>query len=129
MYSVTRIFSFEAAHFLQNYKGKCSHMHGHSYRVEVTLSGENLDEIGMLVDFNRLKILAQNHIIDRYDHKVLNDVLFDCHEGKNPTAEILAYRFFQSFKDAIFHVESEQGIRVKKVKVWETANSFAEYEE
>lgn len=129
MYKVTKFFDFESAHHLENYKGKCSNIHGHSYRVAVTFSGNQLDEIGMLIDFHRIKILATKYIIDKYDHTDLNQSMpMVTSLGKNPTAENMAESFFHSFEDAIAGIETYQrNVVVDNVKVWETKDSYATF--
>lgn len=131
MYKVTKFFDFEAAHHLENYKGKCSNIHGHSYRVAVTFAGNQLDEIGMLIDFHRIKILATKYIIDRFDHTDLNKTMpLSVTWGKNPTAENMAEAFFHTFSDAIAGIENRnRGVVVDSVKVWETKDSYATYTE
>ena len=125
MYKVTKYFDFEAAHHLENYKGKCSKIHGHSYRVAVTFVGNQLDEVGMLIDFHRIKILATKYITDKYDHTDLNQSMnMVTTWGKNPTAENMAESFFHSFVDAIAGIETyHRDVRVDNVKVWETKDS------
>ena len=129
MYKVTKFFDFEAAHHLENYKGKCSNIHGHSYRVAVTFAGNQLDEVGMLIDFHRIKILATKYIKDKYDHTDLNQSMnMVTTWGKNPTAENMAESFFHSFEDAIAGIETYQhNVRVDNVKVWETKDSYATF--
>lgn len=129
MYKVTKCFDFEAAHHLENYKGKCSNIHGHSYRVAVTFAGNQLDEVGMLIDFHRIKILATKYITDRYDHTDLNQSMHMVTTwGKNPTAENMAESFFHSFEDAIAGIETYQrNVVVDSVKVWETKDSYATF--
>lgn len=61
--SVTKEFRFEAAHRLIKHPGKCKHLHGHSYKIEVTVTGEVDDETGMLVDFSKLSE-AVNHVLE-----------------------------------------------------------------
>lgn len=129
MYKVTKYFDFEAAHHLENYKGKCSNIHGHSYRVAVTFVGNQLDEVGMLIDFHRIKILATKYIMDKYDHTDLNQSMnMVTTWGKNPTAENMAESFFHSFEDAIAGIETyRRDVRVDNVKVWETKDSYATF--
>lgn len=129
MYRVTKFFDFEAAHHLENYKGKCSNIHGHSYRVAVTFAGNQLDEVGMLIDFHRIKILATKYITDKYDHTDLNKSMHMVTSwGKNPTAENMAEAFFHSFEDAIAGIETYQrNVVVDSVKVWETKDSYATF--
>ena len=129
MYKVTKYFDFEAAHHLENYKGKCSNIHGHSYRVAVTFVGNQLDEVGMLIDFHRIKILATKYITNKYDHTDLNQSMnMVTTWGKNPTAENMAESFFHSFEDAIAGIETyHRDVRVDNVKVWETKDSYATF--
>ncbi len=76
---ITKIFSFEMAHALWNYQGKCKNIHGHSYKLHVTLSGKPLNkpgdpEDGMLMDFGKLKKLIKYNLIDQFDHAfVINE--------------------------------------------------------
>jgi len=82
--SITKIFSFDAAHLLPNYEGKCSRLHGHTFTLEVEVSGRLIQsgpKQGMVMDFGDLKSAVQNYVIDKLDHTLLNDTI------PNPTAE------------------------------------------
>ena len=73
---ITKEFRFEGAHALQNYDGKCRHIHGHSYRLFVTLKGSPIAEAsspknGMVVDFGDLKRVVNKYIVDPFDHALL----------------------------------------------------------
>lgn len=82
MYYVRKSFEISAAHHLSlDYESKCTRLHGHNWRVTVWCRAEELDANGMVVDFSHIKSL----VLDRLDHKCLNDVL-----PFNPTAENLA---------------------------------------
>lgn len=81
--SVTRSFSFEAAHELAWHSGKCAKLHGHSYQLDVTVTG-NLTTNGIVVDFADLGAVVRAHVLSDYDHSYLNDFL------ANPTAELIA---------------------------------------
>ena len=118
--SITKRFSFEAAHFLPNHEGKCRNLHGHSYKVEVTVTGKvnrimAHPEYGMITDFSKLSKYV-NNILEPFDHSTLNDFYF------NPTAENIAYDIFIKLSDEIANEEFE----VSAVKVWETEKCFAE---
>lgn len=122
---ITKRNSFESAHHLNNYEGKCGNIHGHSYKVEVTLSGsvdigtsdfESAKE-AMVCDFSYLNKVIQEEIINRYDHKDLN-LFFN-----QPTAEIMVVHFFELIKGRFNHSD----VVVESVKLWETGDSFAEY--
>lgn len=83
---IRKHFSFEAAHVLPHHPGKCSRLHGHSYRLEVALEGplaESGPAQGMVRDFDDLKAVVKRSVIERLDHRSLNDLL------ANPTAELL----------------------------------------
>ena len=87
MFEVSVEQTFAAGHALRNYRGKCENVHGHNYRLLVTVKGEKLDETGLLVDFIELKRVTRE-IIDRLDHQFINDIPpFDV---LNPSAENIA---------------------------------------
>jgi queuosine biosynthesis protein QueD len=92
MFEVTVEETFAAGHALRNYHGKCENVHGHNYKVRAKLEGEQLDEAGLLVDFNDVKRVL-NEIIDRVDHKFLNDVApFDKVSLPRPPRQTRAWR-------------------------------------
>lgn len=113
---VTKCFGFEAAHYLPDYDGPCSRLHGHSYKLQVTVSGAIDTVSGMIIDFNILKKVIKELIVDKYDHSYLNDYF------ELPTAENMVYDFFKVL-DSKF---SQMGIDVESVKLWETESSYAE---
>ena len=108
---VTRSFTFEAAHRLPWHGGRCRDLHGHGYRLEVTIEGP-LDANGVVVDFDDVKALVQREVVDRYDHAYLNDLL------DNPTAELVA-------ADAWKRLEAA-GMTPARLRLWETPNSSVE---
>ena len=110
---VTRTFSFEAAHQLDWHSGACKNLHGHSYRLEVTVSGA-LDTNGIVIDFADLSTLVQREVLDVFDHTYLNDLL------PNPTAELIA----QDIWDRLTHA----GAVLHRIVLWETDNSRVEIE-
>lgn len=114
--SVTKSFGFEAAHFLPNYNGACSRLHGHSYKMQVTVSGSVDETTGMIVDFNVVKNIVKEKIVDKYDHRFLNDFF------SNPTAENMVVSFFKELTVAFNKI----GLDLESIKLWETASSFAE---
>src|SRR5436305_9086359 len=87
MFEVTIEETFAAGHALRNYHGKCENVHGHNYRCQVTVQGEQLDSIGLLVDFVELK-RALHSVLDRIDHQWLNE--FPPFDAINPSAENMA---------------------------------------
>ncbi len=89
---VTKEFTFDSAHHLTKYYGKCEHPHGHTYRLLVTLSGEVQDN-GLVVDFIILKRIVKKHVLDLLDHKNLNDII------DNPSSERIALWIWDKLED------------------------------
>jgi 6-pyruvoyltetrahydropterin/6-carboxytetrahydropterin synthase len=121
MFEVTVQQTFAAGHALRNYRGKCENVHGHNYRVEVKVQGEQLDSIGLLVDFVELKRVMKG-VIDYLDHQFINDLApFD---KLNPSAENIA-KFFHDRISA--GLETDNPVTIAEVKIWETDTSSAVY--
>jgi|AntRauTorckE6833_2_1112554.scaffolds.fasta_scaffold00366_32 6-pyruvoyltetrahydropterin/6-carboxytetrahydropterin synthase len=121
MLSVTKEFTFDSAHRLKDYDGACSRLHGHTYKLQVTVfSGDDqLDRTGMLIDFSKLKSAVKEEIIEEFDHRYLNDVL-----GANPTAEYMClYIFAKLAKLPLF-----ADLAKMKIRLWETPTSYATYQ-
>jgi 6-pyruvoyltetrahydropterin/6-carboxytetrahydropterin synthase len=108
--SVTREFTFHAAHVLPWHSGKCSRLHGHTYRVEVRVEGP-LNENGIIIDFDDLANVLQTKVIEPLDHTLLNDTL------PNPTAELIGIH--------LMNQAERHGVVLKSVQVWETPNASA----
>ena len=123
MFEVCVENSFSAGHALRGYQGKCENPHGHNYKVRVTLAGDTLNNIGLLVDFKELKSVM-NQAIDQLDHQYLNDI--EPFREENPSAENIARHIYRSIKARLI-LETGGSIQIKKVKVWETASSAATY--
>lgn len=126
--SVTKLFTFEAAHFLPDHTGKCRNVHGHSYTVEVTVRGPIVGGIarsdnGMVVDFGDISQAWKVVWDPRVDHRLLNDLVEL--NGHPPTAENLCMLFFEWFKTWCF----SKGLDLLRVRVWETASGYAEVTE
>lgn len=117
MFEVSVTQEFAAAHQLPDYKGQCSNIHGHTWKVRVSVAGSNLDSNGMLVDFKDLKTTLLD-ILDSYDHSFLNQVPpFD---KLSPTAENIAREIYNQFKKS-------SDYKLQKVEVWESERSCAVY--
>jgi len=116
--------TFSAAHQLRGYKGKCEHLHGHNWKVQVHVVAERLNEIDIAIDFHELKRLA-NEVIAPLDHTILNEI-FPFTE-KNPSSENIAKWIFESLKKKIN--TSDGKIHLSAVTVWESDNSSATYYE
>jgi 6-pyruvoyltetrahydropterin/6-carboxytetrahydropterin synthase len=118
---VTKRATFEAAHHLPEYDGKCAKIHGHSYKLEVTFSGRvdirarGLATDAMVCDFHIMKSLI-DRIINRYDHTDLNTYF------AKPTAETLAVAIYNELLGVI-----PRDCELCSVKLWETEDSYAEY--
>lgn len=120
MFEVSVEYTFAAGHALRNYKGKCENVHGHNYRVQVTVEGEKLNEAGLLVDFADLKAAIRS-LVDRLDHQFLNDL--EPFNQVNPSAENLAKHLCDGISTRI----EGQGARLRAITVWETDTSSATY--
>jgi len=108
---VTREFTFDAAHNLPRYVGKCERLHGHSYRVRVTVKAPLDPWTGLSFDFHDIKSTVNERVVKVLDHRYLNEYM------PNPSAEHLAVWCWERLKDLPMH----------EVQVWETPNSFVTY--
>lgn len=112
-FSVSKEFSFAAAHFLTKYHGKCENLHGHNYRLQVTVTAP-LNGDDLVYDFVDLKQLVKTQVIDLLDHTNLND------RFPNPTCELVAQWIYQQLKP---HCP------ISQVQLWETDTSAVTYNE
>ena len=119
-YEITVETGFAAAHNLRTYKGSCESLHGHNYKVEITIGCDALDKDGMVYDFKDLKRITKE-IADRFDHLYVNEVA--PFTEWNPTAELLSRYFY----DEVHKRVSDQRVKVTLVKVWETDIYSATY--
>ncbi len=144
--SVTKEFTFDAAHYLTDYYGKCEKLHGHTYKLQVTVSGE-LGSNGLLLDFIILKKIVKDTVLSKLDHSNLNDIF------TNPTCELIAHWIWNQLeplrellkkelanpnlsKEVNQYLNAEstntkldtsafpQNLKLQEVKLWETATSF-----
>ncbi|MFO0781165.1 MAG: 6-carboxytetrahydropterin synthase QueD [Candidatus Gracilibacteria bacterium] len=146
---VTKEFTFDAAHFLTDYYGKCERVHGHTYRLQVTVEGK-VQSNGLVVDFVVLKRVVKKHVLEKLDHQLLNDVL------DNPSAERVVQWMWDQLKDLHVLLSEEQddpnlgdelkkyfkkgedarlstagfenALRLHELKLWETPTSFVTYQ-
>ncbi len=124
MISISKKFSFSAAHRLPMHQGLCKNLHGHSYHLIVTITGvPNGDpasaEFGMMMDFGELKKIVTEEIIQKMDHQYLND------QYENPTAEKMIEDISLKLK---MRINSDQR-RVTHLKLFETETSCANWRE
>ncbi|MBI4386622.1 MAG: 6-carboxytetrahydropterin synthase [Elusimicrobia bacterium] len=130
-HSVTRLIRFCYGHRLLHYQGKCRHLHGHNGLIEITMRSKKLDALGMVMDFDAIKSTIQRWVDSELDHKLIlnaKDPLIPFLRKQaqpifllksNPTAEAIA--------ELIYRYAKSQRLPVSGVKLWETADSFAEY--
>ncbi|BDC49098.1 6-carboxy-5,6,7,8-tetrahydropterin synthase [Bryobacterales bacterium F-183] len=124
MFEVSVEAGFAAAHQLRNYRGKCENLHGHNYKVQVTVEGEDLNSIGLLADFTELKG-ALREITEFLDHKFLNEI--EPFTEINPSAENVAKYIADRLQAQLDSGTSEVPVFIAAVKVWETDTSTATY--
>jgi 6-pyruvoyltetrahydropterin/6-carboxytetrahydropterin synthase len=122
MFEVSVDETFSSGHALRGYKGKCENVHGHNYKVRVTLAGPELDSIGLLYDFVHLKQAIQG-VIRTLDHRFLND--FAPFDTVNPSAENIARHIYEEISKQMKTVAN--GAEISHVTVWETDVTSATY--
>lgn len=118
---ITKTFRFEAAHHLPEHHGKCANMHGHSYRLEISLRGPVRDmpgqsEHGMVKDFGDLSRIVRASVIERLDHHDLNEVT-----QVYSTAENLVHWVWDALVEAGLDDEL-----LYRIRLWETESSYTE---
>ena len=109
---ISKVFKFDSAHKLPYQSGKCSKLHGHTWKLVVTLEGEVKKE-GIVIDFKELKEIVNQRVIDKIDHEYLNDIM------ENPTCENLLLWIEQQLADV-------SGL--KRLRLYESDASFCEIE-
>ena len=142
MIRITKIFTFETAHVLYNYDGKCKNMHGHSYKLFVTVKGTPINDInnvknGMVVDFGDIKKIVKEEIVDVRDHAVLLNALTPHKElgedlaqkghkviecNYQPTCENMLYEIAEKIKNKL-----PSHVQLAYLKLHETENSYGEW--
>jgi len=116
MYRLRIESTFDAAHKMEGYKGKCANLHGHTYKVEVFVIAKELDSVGISFDLRKLKEKLVK-ITDKFDHSFLND----SEELGNPSSENISRYIFNNMKDL------PVDITLEKVRIWETPKNWVEY--
>ena len=142
MIRITKIFTFETAHVLYNYDGKCKNMHGHSYKLFVTVKGTPINDIndvknGMVVDFGDIKKIVKEEIVDVWDHAVLLNALTPHKElgedlaqkghkviecNYQPTCENMLYEIAEKIKNKL-----PSHVQLAYLKLHEPENSYGEW--
>lgn len=105
-------FRFSASHFLTKYHGKCENLHGHNYKLIVTIE-DKLKDNDMVLDFKKIKEIIEKTVIDKLDHSHLNEIF------ENPSAEIILIWIWNELKNKL---------PLKKITLYETDDYFCEYE-
>jgi 6-pyruvoyltetrahydropterin/6-carboxytetrahydropterin synthase len=113
---------FSSAHILHGHPGDCKRMHGHNWLVEAEVQGNNINEIGMVIDFKDIKNNLKT-IISKLDHQFLNDL--EPFINDNPTAENISKYIYKELSKNI----NTDNIKVSEIKLWETNNSAVTYTE
>lgn len=124
-------FTFDAAHRILGHSGKCAYLHGHTYRLEVTVSAVELNALGMVMDFDDLRAVVKKAVLDRWDHATLlwkedplglaiTSAQSDAPEkvvalDSQPTAEVLTRLAFAAIREAL-----PAGITLERVAIWES---------
>jgi len=144
---VTKEFDFDSAHFLPNYYGKCERMHGHTYKLQVSVEGP-VGENGLVIDFVILKKIVKENVLNKLDHQLLNDII------EAPSAENVTLWIWEQLIDLKKHLKDQledpnlpesitqylkdqnaeldasaisKQIKLAEIKLWETPNSFVTY--
>jgi 6-pyruvoyltetrahydropterin/6-carboxytetrahydropterin synthase len=137
---LTKEFTFEMAHVLEGYDGPCRNVHGHSYRLKVTVIGSPINDItnpklGMVMDFGQLKSIVKQKVVDRFDHVLLvksdSELLKQCNLLSLGKIEPVDYQ--PTCENLLIHIadlissELPSEIKLHSLKLHETATSFAEW--
>lgn len=112
--SITKIFTFDSAHKLIDYNGPCAQIHGHTYKLEVTVCGPLAPD--MIIDFYDIKKIVENTVLNKVDHQFLNDVV-----PFNPTVENMAVWMADLLEPAF-----ADPVKLEKIRLWENQSSYAE---
>jgi len=120
MFEIRIVTDFSAAHSLRDYPGDCRKVHGHNWKVEVVVQAEELDPLGISMDFKTLRRETEE-LLDTLDHSYLNDN--PPFHALNPTAENIARWIYETLSKRL----NDPRVRVGRVNVWETERSRASY--
>ena len=135
MYQIRIEFTFDSGHRLLDYDGKCAYPPGHTYRAEIFLESNKLNRLGLVYDFTDLKERIKTWTDDNWDHAFLvNSQDQELIEGLNSTELVRLYKFqdenpsCEVMSRKLYETTTELcGVAPSKVRLWESANQFAEY--
>ena len=125
--TVVKEFTFDAAHRLPNYLGKCVNLHGHTYKLQVGFRGAIDPETGLVVDFSNLKVMVKDAIIQHLDHAYLNEITLDGFPSEMPTAENMIIWMVARLCAANTRFARGLNVELVLVRLWETPTSYAEW--
>jgi 6-pyruvoyltetrahydropterin/6-carboxytetrahydropterin synthase len=117
---VSKEFTFDSAHHLHCYEGKCKSLHGHTYKLQVIMRGR-VDERGITIDFADIKRITKARVLDRLDHRYLNEAL----PLMNTTAENMVVWMYEQLAAALLDEGIFPLVRLEEVRLWETPTSYA----
>jgi len=120
MYEISVEMDFDAAHFIRGYQGKCEALHGHRFKVMVTVTAAKLNEIGLGYDFTELKKKLAG-ILTKFDHTCLNDI--SPFKKLNPSSENIAATVYTELKKQL----KVTPVVIDSVTVWESPQSHVTY--
>jgi len=120
MYELKITDQFAAAHQLREIKGGCENLHGHNWKIEVTVAGSTLGHDGLLIDFRQIKNETKN-VLDALDHKFLNDLKM--FKAMEPSSENIARHIFKSLSQKL----NTDDIKISRVTAWESDSACATY--
>lgn len=120
MYHLTIQSHFAAAHNLLHYQGDCENLHGHNWKVEVTVQTATLDKAGLGIDFKILKKHTRQ-VMSELDHKYLNDL--EAFQGVSPSSEHISKFIY----DRLCSDLADYDVQVERITVWESDNAYASY--
>lgn len=138
---ITKIYNFEMAHVLKDYDGPCRNIHGHSYKLYVTVTGTPITDgsspkKGMVMDFKDLKAIVKKHIVDRFDHALVisSETDSDLIEGMKKHMDKLIVVDYQPTSEkliadfaGIIQSHLPENVQLHNLRLWETASSFSEW--
>lgn len=138
MFKIAKEFSFDMAHMLDGHDGKCQNLHGHTYKLQVEVTGDLYEsgaKRGMVMDYSDLKVIVKCHILDPMDHAFI----YDLHnERESQVAQLLinlkskvygipSRTTAEEMAKYMFEKLEKVGLPVSLIRLWETPTSYCEY--
>jgi 6-pyruvoyltetrahydropterin/6-carboxytetrahydropterin synthase len=123
MLTIIKEFTFDAAHFLPGYKGKCANPHGHGWVLQIGVTGKVNPITGMVIDFGELAKFVNSGIIEKVDHVALNDLNEEF--ASMPTAENIVLWVVNKVNNFCDTVSLD--LSVSLVRLWETSTNCCEW--